>query len=151
MASDSENEQNDLSILDECSKYNEEKTISIEVNKCKNCKKYYKSLLKHLGQIKLCKNSYSEQEIQKLKINIKSVSNSLKRGKEKVRYEQNKENTLRKRQEYYQKNKQFICKKKSDYYQKNSEKILQRRAAAYQMNRKTCKGNYEERKTDDNV
>ena len=144
MASDSENEQNDLSILDEYSKNNEQETISIEVNKCKNCMKYYKSLLKHLGQIKLCKNSYSEQEIQKLKINIKSVSNSLKRGKEKVRYEQNKENTLRKRQEYYQKNKQIICKKKSDYYQENSEKILQQRAAEYQMYKKM----YKERKTE---
>ena len=148
MASDSENEQNDLSILDECSNYNtenEEITI-IEVNTCKNCKNYYKSLLKHLGQKQQCKNSYSEQDLKKVKVKITSASDSLKREKERVRYQQNKENTLRKRQEYYQKNKQIICKKKSEYYQKNSEKILERRAAKYQMKKMS-----KERKTDDNV
>ena len=144
MASDSEIEQNDPSILDECTE-NEEITI-IEVNTCKNCKKYYKSLLKHLGQKKQCKNFYSEQELKEVKVNIKSASNSLKRDKEKVRYQQNKENTLRKRQEHYQKNKQIICKKKSEYYQKNSEKILERRAAKYQLKKMS-----KERKTDDNV
>ena len=72
MASDSKNEQNEPSILD---------TI-IEVNTCKNCKNYYKSLLKHLGQKQQCKNSYSEQELKKVKVKITSASNSLKREKQ---------------------------------------------------------------------
>lgn len=148
MASDSTNVQNDPSILDECSKSNadHEDINIIDVNKCKNCKQQYRSLLKHLGQRKLCINSYSEQEIKKLKFTVKSASHHLKREKEKIRYQQNKENILRKRKEHYEKNKHHVCEKKSNYYHKNSEKYLQRRAAQYLKYKKRAKENDEENK-----
>ena len=43
---------------------------------CKCCKKYYKSLMKHLGQQPKCKLEYSDVEFQDLKAQMKSISES---------------------------------------------------------------------------
>ena len=78
----------------------------IDVNKCKKCKSYYDSLLKHLGQRMLCHQAYSELEMKDLKQAVKQKT---------------KEKILRNKKEYYQKNYEQILQKKADQYLKKKK------------------------------
>ena len=80
-----------------------EESNIIDVNKCKKCKSYYDSLLKHLGQRMVCHQAYTEHEMKDLKHAVK----------QKI-----KEKILRKKKEYYQKNYEKFLQKKADHYQK---------------------------------
>ena len=78
----------------------------IDVNKCKKCKSYYDSLLKHLGQRMVCHQAYTELELKNLKHAVKLKSN---------------EKISRRKKEYYQRNYEQILHKKADQYQKKKK------------------------------
>ena len=131
-------EQNDPSVFNEENNSNASHQ-EIDVNKCKNCRQQYKSLLKHLGQRKFCKNSYSQEEMNTLHFRVKAKSNILKRVKEKLSYQQNKETILKKRKKHYEENKEGIKRKKFNYYQQHSEKLLSRKADFYKKKKQRTK------------
>ena len=99
----------------------------IEVNRCKNCKHLFKSLLKHLGQTKLCHQSYSEREMYNLKEKIKEKNCQKVRQRKKDHYDKNKEAKKKKMSDYYQENSDKIREKMDEYYHKNKYKILDRK------------------------
>ena len=80
-----------------------EESKVIDINKCKKCQTYYDSLLKHLGQKRVCHRAYTEHEMKDLNHAVKQKT---------------KEKILRKKKEYYQKNYEQILQKKADNYQK---------------------------------
>lgn len=103
---------------------------------CKCCKKYYKSLLKHLGQQPKCKLEYSDEEFQDLKTQMKSISESNKQTRNKEYYQTNRENLLEKRAIYSEKNAEMLHKQrqsretqlqKKEYYHRNKDILARKR------------------------
>ena len=103
---------------------------------CKGCKKYYKSLLKHLGQQPKCKLDYSDEEFDDLKAQITSISISNKSTRNKEYYETNRDTLLEKRAIYVEENKKMIHKQRQsketklqhkEYYQRNKDMLARKR------------------------
>ena len=117
--------------------------------KCAHCKKYFKSVLVHIGINKTCQANYPKDQLQLLRENAKKrtaekrkIQEATPQGKEK-RAQHNK--TYREKhcdqkrqdnQQYYQSHKQ----EKKDYYQKNKSKI----AKAYKEEKKCLKNFFKE-------
>ena len=121
-----------------------------EVDKCKACNKRRKSIIQHLNKSEECSKSYSESDMEHLKLasktrskerrkfwvkkNIEKVTQQnaarYQRDKEKIakHYQENKEEILKKQKVYYDRESSNIRARKDAYYQRNKEEIQKRRA-----------------------
>ena len=140
--------------LDESNESEEEndnpKSVSyFEVDKCKSCNKRLKSIIQHLNKSKECSKSYSESDMEHLKLASKTRSKErrkiwLKRNNDKVtqqnaaryqrdkekiakNYQENKPTILEKLRKYYDKD-STVRDRVNDYYQRNKVEIQKRRA-----------------------
>ena len=107
----------------------------IEINQCKCCKCYNKSLIQHLKKSKNCSQDYSDEDMKNLKEQVKSKQLANKREKMKSNYQSNKKDILSKRKIHYQGQKNNISQQKTVYYQKNKEKIHFKNAEYYKKNK----------------
>ena len=129
------------------------KSISYsEVDKCKACNKRLKSIIQHLNKSEECSKSYSESDMEHLKLASKTRSKErrkfwVKKNIEKVtqqnaaRYQRDKEKIAKN----YQENKQAILVKQRQYYDKDST-VRDRVAEYYQRNKVEIKKRRAEKK-----
>ena len=110
--------------------------FTTDPNHCKCCKKYYKSLLKHLGQQPICKLDYSDEEFDDLKAQMTSISDSNKKTRNKEYYETNRDSLLEKRAIYSEKNAKMLHKQRQsretqlqhkEYYERNKDMLARKR------------------------
>ena len=103
---------------------------------CKCCQKFFKSLLKHLGQQPKCKLEYSDKEFDNLKAQMKSISDTKEKSRKTEYYKTNRDSLLEKRAIYAEKNNSKIHEqrqsvetqlKKKEYYQNNKEMLARNR------------------------
>ena len=103
---------------------------------CKCCQKFFKSLLKHLGQQPKCKLEYSDKEFDNLKAQMQSISDTKEKSRKTEYYKTNRDSLLEKRAIYSEKNSSKIHEqrqsvetqlKKKEYYQKNKEILARNR------------------------
>ena len=129
------------------------KSVSyLEVDKCKSCQKRLKSVIQHLKKSKECSKSYSESDMEHLKLASKTRSKErrkiwLKKNNDKVtqqnaaRYQRDKEKIAKN----YQENKQTILVKQRQYYDKDST-VRDRVNEYYQRNKVEIKKRRAEKK-----
>ena len=96
---------------------------------CANCKKKFKSLLAHLGKIEDCEKSYSEEQLQALR--VESAERSRKKKAEK-----------RKTREATQECKQLRSVQNKKNYEAHQQEKLEYQKKYYQNNRMKIQCNY---------
>ena len=88
----------------------------LSIMKCKGCGNMLVNLLQHLNKSKRCPASYSELEMEQLKIQCKTISKHEKK-------------------EWYKRNKARLNQQNTKYHQENREAILQRKKNKYSEKR----------------
>ena len=106
----------------------------INITKCKNCMKSYKSLLQHLNKESKCKSTYSEMDMGDLREKVKANTEEKARERKREHYQNNRDEILKQKQLYHRQNDEKISKRKSDYYQKNRSKVNEQKSDYYQRN-----------------
>ena len=106
----------------------------INITKCKNCMKSYKSLQQHLNKESKCKLKYSDLDLVDLKEKVKANTEEKDRERKRKHYQNNRDEILKQRQLYHKENDKKISKRKSDYYQKNRSKVLEQKSDYYHRN-----------------
>ena len=114
--------------------------------KCKGCKKTYPSnvILRHLRSL-YCRNSYSEEDLEKLKEEAKDRAKEKQKEwfdkYDKIRYQENQEKILAKKEEYHDQNRDKINQKRKDRYQKEKaeKKLIQDKESAIETQEKIQK------------
>ena len=96
--------------------------------KCKVCDKVVMELLKHLMKNKPCQGGYDVEQIRETK---KQERLEKKRRWSREKYERNKDEILKKREEQYEVNKESIRDAQAEYYNKNKDA----RAEYYEKNK----------------
>ena len=79
--------------------------------KCRNCKKEFFDILKHLRKNTVCQSDY---DMDNLVLERKLRRNEKQRNLMKDNYRENREDVLEKRKKYYNENKDKICQKMAD-------------------------------------
>ena len=121
----------------------------INITKCKNCMKIYKSLQQHLNKESKCKLRYYDMDLADMKEKVKANSEEKARERMKVYYQNNRDEILKQRQLYQKENGEKIAEKKWNYYKKNTSKVKEQKSDYYQRNIKkiTEKRNIKEMQT----
>jgi hypothetical protein len=107
--------------------------------KCKVCDKVVMELLKHLMKNKPCQGGYDVEQIRETK---KQERLEKKRRWSREKYERNKDEILKKREEHYEVNKESIRDAQAEYYNKNKDA----RAEYYEKNKDARAEYYEKNK-----
>ena len=124
---------------------------SPKVDQCQICKRKFRSVLQHLRQSKECKDNYSEDDLEDLKLALKLWKKQTDRdcyerskAERKAKYEikkseiaqknlAKKDKTARNMAKYYKDNVDYFRIKNSNYYAKNREAILKKKAESYKI------------------
>ena len=106
----------------------------INITKCKNCMKTYKSIMQHLNKESKCKLIYSDMDMHDLKEKVKANSEEKARERMKIHYKNNRDEILKQRQSYHKQNHAKIRTRKIDYYHKNRSKVNQQNSDYYHRN-----------------
>ena len=107
----------------------------INITKCKNCMKTYKSLMQHLNKESKCKLTYSDLDLSDLKEKVKANSEEKARERKKIQYQNNRDEILKVRKLYHKENAEKISKKQMEYKQRNYDKVLQQKSDYYQRHK----------------
>ena len=124
---------------------------SPKVDQCQICKRKFRSVLQHLRQSKECKDNYSEDDLEDLKLAVKLWKKQTDRDcyerskpERKAKYEKKKseiaqknlakkDKSARSMAKYYKDNVDYFRIKNSNYYAKNREAILKKKAESYKI------------------
>ena len=128
---------------------------SPKVDQCQICKRKFRSVLQHLRQSKDCKDNYSEDDLEDLKLALKLWKKQTDRdcyerskAERKAKYEEKKseitqknlakkDKSARNMAKYYKDNVDYFRIKNSNYYAKNREAILKKKAESYKIKKKS--------------
>ena len=114
-------EEKNVQVFDFTKKSQEKNSLPYQnvQDTCKFCKKKFKSLIRHATQAKSCKEKFSVDDIEELKVQGKERIKEYKRMYNKI----NKDSIKRKQEEYNETNSEEIKKKQKIYNTKNASTI----------------------------
>ena len=119
----------DASLHEEQDQLEQSAKTDLDKMQCKQCLKWFKSLIGHLGQKDECKKHYNESEFAELQ-NLSKL-----RSKQKQQSWENKHKWKRnaKRSESYKESRSEVLAKKREHYKNNKELILIKKSENFNL------------------
>ena len=127
--------------------------IHLQIDKCKQCKIRFSSILQHLKKSAECSNVYSESDMTQLRQLAKMKSKEKrtewrKKNKESLKAKEAERYQGRKKEmaDFYQKNREQILQKRLNDYDRDQDKRYERKRRYYEKNKETIAQKYQVKK-----